>query len=93
MEWLQLIAKAIGLIATIFSAYKVFSKYIKKNTNSIDFQMRFGVGRNVRGLGCMRFFRRPGALSSRNEISNIVKHIALKDGHIDLVAIRETLFL
>lgn len=73
MEWLQLIAKAIGLIATIFSAYKVFSKYIKKNTNSIDFQMRFGVGRNVRGLGCMRFFRRPGALSSRNEISNIVK--------------------
>lgn len=73
MEWLELIAKAIGLIATIFSAYRVFSKYIKKNTNSIDFQTRFGVGRNVRGLGCMRFFRRPGALSSRNEISNIVK--------------------
>ena len=73
MEWFELIAKAIGLIATIFSTYKVFSKYIKKNTNSIDFQMRFGVGRNVKGLGCMRFFRRPGALSSRNEISNIVK--------------------
>lgn len=73
MEWLELIAKAIGLIATIFSAYRVFSKYIKKNTNSIDFQMRFGVGRNVRGLGCMRFFRRPGALSSRNEISNTVR--------------------
>ena len=73
MEWLELIAKAIGLIATIFSAYKVFSKYIKKNTNSIDFRIRFGVGRNVRGLGCMRFFRRPGALSSRTEISNIVK--------------------
>lgn len=73
MEWFELIAKAIGLTATIFSTYKVFSKYIKKNTNSIDFQMRFGVGRNVRGLGCMRFFRRPGALSSRNEISNIVK--------------------
>lgn len=73
MEWFELIAKAIGLIATIFSTYKVFSKYIKMNTNSIDFQMRFGVGRNVKGLGCMRFFRRPGALSSRNEISNIVK--------------------
>lgn len=73
MEWLELIAKAIGLIATFFSAYRVFSKYIKKNTNSIDFQTRFGVGRNVRGLGCMRFFRRPGALSSRNEISNFVK--------------------
>ena len=73
MEWFEQIAKAIGLIATIFSTYKVFSKYIKKNTNSIDFQMRFGVGRNVKGLGCMRFFRRPGALSSRNEISNIVK--------------------
>ena len=73
MEWLELIPKAIGLIATFFSAYRVFSKYIKKNTNSIDFQTRFGVGRNVRGLGCMRFFRRPGALSSRNEISNFVK--------------------
>ena len=73
MEWLELIAKAIGLIATFFSAYRVFSKYIKKNTNSIDFQTRFGVGRNVRGLGYMRFFRRPGALSSRNEISNFVK--------------------
>lgn len=73
MEWLEIIAKAIGLIATIFSAYRVFSKYIKKNTNSIDFQMRFGVGRNVRGLGCIRFFRRPGALSSRNEISNTVR--------------------
>ena len=73
MEWFEQIAKAIGLIATIFSTYKVFSKYIKKNTNSIDFQMRFGVGRNVKGLGCMRFFWRPGALSSRNEISNIVK--------------------
>ena len=73
MEWFEQIAKAIGLIATIFSTYKVFSKYIKKNTNSIDFQMRFGVGRNVKGLGCLRFFRRPGALSSRNEISNIVK--------------------
>lgn len=73
MEWLELIAKAIGLIATFFSAYRVFSKYIKKNTNSIDFQTRFGVGRNVRGLGCMRFFRRSGALSSRNEISNFVK--------------------
>ena len=73
MEWLELIAKAIGLIVTIFSAYRVFSKYIKKNTNSIDFQMRFGVGRNVRGLACMRFFRRPGALSSRNEISNTVR--------------------
>ena len=43
MEWLELIAKAIGLIATLFSAYRVFSKYIKKNTNSIDFQTRFGV--------------------------------------------------
>lgn len=73
MEWFEQIAKAIGLIATIFSTYKVFSKYIRKNTNSIDLQMRFGVGRNVKGLGCMRFFRRPGALSSRNEISNIVK--------------------
>ena len=85
MEWFELIAKAIGLIATIFSTYKVFSKYIKKNTNSIDFQTRFGVGRNVKGLGCMRFFRRPGALSSRNEISNIVKQRLTREIAKDVV--------
>ena len=85
MEWFELIAKAIGLIATIFSTYKVFSKYIKKNTNSIDFQTRFGVGRNVKGLGCMRFFRRPGALSSRNEISSIVKQRLTREIAKDVV--------
>lgn len=85
MEWFELIAKAIGLIATIFSTYKVFSKYIKKNTNSIDFQTRFGVGRNVKGLGCMRFFLRPGALSSRNEISNIVKQRLTREIAKDVV--------
>lgn len=73
MEWLELISKAIGLIVTILSACVVFVKYIKNNTNSIDFQLRFGVGRNVKGLGCMRFFRRPGALSSRDEVSHSVK--------------------
>ena len=85
MEWFELIAKAIGLKATIFSTYKVFSKYIKKNTNSIDFQTRFGVGRNVKGLGCMRFFRRPGALSSRNEISSIVKQRLTREIAKDVV--------
>ena len=85
MEWLELIAKAIGLIATLFSAYRVFSKYIKKNTNSIDFQTRFGVGRNVRGLGCMRFFRRPGALSSRDEVSHSVKKRLTREIAKDIV--------
>lgn len=85
MEWFELIAKAIGLIATIFSTYRVFSKYIKKNTNSIDFQMRFGFGRNVKGLGCMRFFRKPGALSTRNEISNIVKQRLTREIAKDVV--------
>lgn len=73
MEWLELISKAIGLIVTILSACAIFAKYIKNNTNSIDFQLRFGVGRNVKGIGCMRFFRRPGALSSRDEVSHSVK--------------------
>lgn len=47
--------------------------------------MRFGVGRNVKGLGCMRFFRRPGALSSRNEISNIVKQRLTREIAKDIV--------
>ena len=85
MEWLELIAKAIGLIVTVFSAYKGFKKYIKRNANFVDFQLRFGVGRNVRGLGYMRFFRRPGVLSSRNEVSQSVKHRLTREIARDLV--------
>jgi len=85
MEWLELISKAIGLIVTILSACVVFAKYIKNNTNSIDFQLRFGVGRNVKGLGCMRFFRRPGALSSRDEVSHSVKKRLTREIAKDIV--------
>ena len=85
MEWLELISKAIGLIVTIISAFAIFAKYIKNNTNSIDFQLRFGVGRNVKGLRCMRFFRRPGALSSRDEVSHSVKKRLTRENAKDIV--------
>ena len=85
MEWLELISKAIGLIVTILSACAIFAKYIKNNTNSIDFRLRFGVGRNVKGLGCMRFFRRPGALSSRDEVSHSVKKRLTREIAKDIV--------
>ena len=85
MEWLELISKAIGLIVTILSTCAIFAKYIKNNTNSIDFQLRFGVGRNVKGLGCMRFFRRPGALSSRDEVSHSVKKRLTREIAKDIV--------
>lgn len=85
MEWLELISKAIGLIVTIISTCAIFAKYIKNNTNSIDFQLRFGVGRNVKGLGCMRFFRRPGALSSRDEVSHSVKKRLTREIAKDIV--------
>lgn len=85
MEMLELIAKAIGLIVTILSACTILAKYIKKNTNSIDFELRFGVGRNVKGLGCMRFFRRPGALSSRDEVSHSVKKRLTREIAKDIV--------
>ena len=85
MEWLELISKAIGLIVTILSTCAIFAKYIKNNTNSIDFQLRFGVGRNVKGLGCMRFFRRPGALSSRDEVLHSVKKRLTREIAKDIV--------
>ena len=85
MEWLELVSKAIGLIVTILSTCAIFAKYIKNNTNSIDFQLRFGVGRNVKGLGCMRFFRRPGALSSRDEVSHSVKKRLTREIAKDIV--------
>lgn len=85
MESIELIAKAIGLIVTIFSAGRIFAKYIKSNRNSIDFQLRFGVGRNLKGLGCMRFFRRPGALSSRDEVSYSVKQWLTREIAKDIV--------
>lgn len=85
MEWIELIVKAIGLIAAIFSSYKVTVKYIEKNVYSRGFAPRFGVRRNVRGVGCMRFFQEPGALSSRNEVSNAVKQQLTREIAKDVV--------
>lgn len=85
MEWIELIVKAIGLIAAIFSSYKVTVKYIEKNVYSRGFAPRFGVRRNVRGVGCMRFFQKPGALSSRNEVSNAVKQQLTREIAKDVV--------
>lgn len=73
MEWLEPIAKGVGFIVAIFSAFTVISNYIAKNANSPNFQLWFVSGRKVKGLGCLKFFRKSGALGSRNEISNIVQ--------------------
>lgn len=85
MEWLEPVAKGVGFILTIFSAFTVISNYIEKNANSPDFQLWFVSGRKVKGLGCLKFFRKSGALSSRNEVSNTVKQRLTREIAKDVV--------
>lgn len=82
---LEIIAKLLGFVATGLPAYAVISKYIAKNANSVDFQLWFGSGRKVKGLGSLRFFQKSGALNSRNEISNAVKQQLTREIAKDVV--------
>ena len=84
-DWLEPISRGIGFIVGIFGAFKVISNYIAKNANSPDFQLWFVGGRKVKGLGCLKFFRKSGALSSRNEISNAVKQRLTREIAKDVV--------
>lgn len=85
VEWLEPISRGVGLIVAIFAAFKAISNYIAKNANSPDFQLWFISGRKVKGLGCLKFFRKSGALSSRNEISNAVKQRLTREIAKDVV--------
>ena len=85
LRTLEVIAKLIGIIAAALSVYKVISTYIAKNANSVDFQLWFGSGRKVKGLGCLRFFQKSGALSARNEISNVVRQQLTREVAKDVV--------
>ena len=82
---LKYIANIIGFVATGLPAYAVISKYIAKNTNSVDFQLWFGGGRKVKGVGSLRFFKKSGVFNSRNEISNAVKQQLTREIAKDVV--------
>lgn len=82
---LKYITRIIGFVGTGLSAYTVISKYIAKNANSVDFQLWFGSGRKVKGLGSLRFFKKSGALNSRNEISNAVEQQLTREIAKDVV--------
>lgn len=84
-KYIDLIAKLIGVVATGLPAYAVISKYIAKNAKSVDFQLWFGGGRKVKGVGSLRFFKKSGAFNSRNEISNAVKQQLTREIAKDVV--------
>ena len=82
---LEVIAKIAGFVVPVLTAYKVISKHILKNANSVGFQLWFGSGRKVKGLGCLRFFQKSGVLSFKNEISNAVKQQLTREVAKDVV--------
>ena len=84
-QGLEIIVKLIGLVGTGVSAYAVISKYIAKNANSVDFQLWFGSGRKVKGLGSLKFFKKSGVLNSGNKISNAVKQQLTREIAKDVV--------
>ena len=73
MEWIDYAAKGIGALVALGTLLKVGSELYAKYKNGSTFGLWFGRRRKVKGLKYVSIFQKRGALSSRNEISKLVK--------------------
>lgn len=73
MEWIDYAAKGIGVLVALVTLLKVGSELYAKYKNGSEFGLRFGRRRKVKGLKYVSIFQKRGVLSSRNEISKLVK--------------------
>lgn len=85
MEWIDYVAKGIGALVALGTLLKVGSELYTKFKNGSEFGMWFGRRRKVRGLKYVSIFQKRGALSSRNEISNVVKQQLTREVAKDVV--------
>ena len=85
MEWIDYVAKGIGALVALGTLLKVGSELYTKFKNGSEFGMWFGRRRKVRGLKYVSIFQKRGALSSRNEISNVVKQQLTREAAKDVV--------
>ncbi len=84
-EWLETLVKVFGLPTIILPFIKALFNIFYKNANSVDFQLWFRSGRKIKGLGWLKFFRKSGALSSRNKISQAVRQQLTREITKDVV--------
>lgn len=73
MEWIDYIAKGIGLLVALGTFAKLVIEIYKVITNGFDFKNWFSYRRKVKGLKYLRIFQKRGALEFRNETSNTVR--------------------
>ena len=85
MEWIDYVAKGTGALVALGTLLKVGSELYTKFKNGSEFGMWYGRRRKVRGLKYVSIFQKRGAVSSRNEISNIVKQQLTREVAKDVV--------
>lgn len=85
MEWIDYAAKGVGALVALVTLLKVGSELYAKYKNGSEFVLRFGRRRKVKGLRYVSIFQKRGALSSRNEISKLVKQQLTREIARDVV--------
>ena len=85
MEWIDYVAKGVGALVALGTLIKVGSELYSKFKHGSEFGFWFGRRRRVKGLKYVSIFQKRGALSSRNEISKLVKQQLTREIARDVV--------
>jgi len=85
VEWIDYVAKGVGALVALGTLIKVGSELYLKFKHGSEFGFWFGRRRRVKGLKYVSIFQKRGALSSRNEISKLVKQQLTREIARDVV--------
>lgn len=85
MEWIDYVAKGVGVLVAIGTLIKVGSELYSKFKHGTEFGFWFGRRRKVKGLKYVSIFQKRGALSSRNEILKSVRQQLTREIARDVV--------
>jgi hypothetical protein len=85
VEWIDYVAKGVGVLVAIGTLIKVGSELYSKFKHGTEFGFWFGRRRKVKGLKYVSIFQKRGALSSRNEILKSVRQQLTREIARDVV--------
>lgn len=85
MQWIDYVVKGLGALVALGPLLKVGSELYTKFKNGSEFGMWFSRRRKVKGLKYVSMFQKRGALSSRNEISKLVRQQLTREIAKDIV--------
>lgn len=85
MEWIDYIAKGVGVLVALGTLIKVGSELYSKFKHGSEFEFWFGRRRKVKGLKYVSIFQKRGALSSRNRILKSVRQQLTREIARDVV--------